>query len=212
MNQQHIDPVFADDERGIEEPVFDMPDESRDLPDNGPPQYPLASRFAAASSANYRTWRVSSPRPIELIVIHITDGHADIEGPIQGFQKPGRQASAHYVVGQDGEVVQMVRHDDIAWHATAANQTSIGIEHCARSPGELSRHSRPGTPPDPGLPVTPEQYAASAQLVAWLCRQFNLPMDRDHIKGHCEAVKTSHEDCPNRIWDWEGYMALVVAS
>ena len=31
--------------------------------------------------------------------------------------------------GRDGEVVQMVRHNDIAWHAHTANETSIGIEH-----------------------------------------------------------------------------------
>lgn len=103
-------------------------------------------------------------------------------------------------------------YDDVAWHATTPNRNSIGIEHCARSPGEFTRQIPPGTPPDPGLPVTPGQYAASAKLVAWLCQQFDFPVDRDHIKGHCEAAKTDHDDCPNRIWDWPGYMTLVAAS
>lgn len=202
MIKHDTDHGQEDEDRGIEGPVSDRPNTSRDPQNDGPPQYPQASRFAAASE-NYCTWRLSSPRQIELIVIHITDGHADINGPIghfqTHFQNPAERVSAHYIVGQDGEVVQMVHHNDIAWHATAANRSSIGIEHCARSPGELNRHRPAGTPPDPGLPVTPEQYAASAKLVSWLCQQFDLPMDRDHTKGHCEAVQTSREDCPNRI-------------
>ena len=166
------------------------------------PEYPEASFFAPAAASNYRRWTSSTPRSVSQIVIHITDGRENIAGPIGHFQKPGLQASAHYIVGQDGQVVQMVRHRDIAWHATSANNTSIGIEHCARSPRELSRD-------DPGLPVTLAQYQASARLVRFLCQQHGIPIDRAHIKGHCEAAKTTHEDCPNRIWDWGIYMSLL---
>lgn len=168
------------------------------------PEYPEASFFAPAASSNYRRWTSSTPRSVSQIVIHITDGREKITGPISHFQKPGLQASAHYIVGRDGQVVQMVRHRDIAWHATTANSTSIGIEHCARSPRELGRD-------DPGLPVTLVQYQASARLVRFLCQQYGIPIDRAHIKGHCEAAKTTHEDCPNRIWDWGLYMSLLAA-
>lgn len=168
------------------------------------PEYPEASFFAPAASSNYRRWTDRSQRPISLIVIHITDGREKISGPIGHFQRDGLQASAHYVIGRDGQVVQMVRHNDIAWHATSANRSSIGIEHCARSPRELGRD-------DAGLPVTEAQYQASAKLVRFLCQKHGVPMDRDHIKGHCEAAKTTHEDCPNRIWDWKYYMNLLTA-
>lgn len=169
------------------------------------PEYPGASFFAPAASSNFRRWTSSSPRSVSTIVIHITDGREKITGPIGHFQKPGLQASAHYIVGRDGQVVQMVRHRDIAWHATTANSTSIGIEHCARSPKELGRD-------DPGLPVTQAQYQASAKLVRFLCQQLGVPIDRVHIKGHCEAAKTTHEDCPNRIWDWGFYMGLLTSA
>ena len=168
------------------------------------PEYPEAAFFAPAASSNYRRWTDRSPRMVSLIVIHITDGQEKIQGPIEHFQKPGLQASAHYIVGRDGQVVQMIRHKDIAWHATSANATSIGIEHCARSPKQLG-------PDDPGLPVTPAQYQASAKLVRFLCQQFGVPIDRTHIKGHCEAAKTTQEGCPNRIWDWNLYMRLLKA-
>ena len=32
------------------------------------------------------------------------------------FQNPTSKVSAHYVVEQDGSVVQMVSEDDTAWH------------------------------------------------------------------------------------------------
>ncbi len=170
------------------------------------PEYPGATRFVAANPVNYLQWTGCDPRPIERIVIHITDGNRRIDGPIGHFQDPKSQVSAHYLVGQDGQVVQMVRHDDIAWHAHTANETSIGIEHVARSPRELQ-------PNDPGLPLTRAQYRASAALSRWLCQHYGLPLDRDHIQGHSEAdPTTTHKDCPNRIWNWPVYMALVNGS
>jgi N-acetyl-anhydromuramyl-L-alanine amidase AmpD len=139
------------------------------------------------------------------VVIHITDGGSSIEGPLSWFQNPASGVSAHYIVGQNGEVVQMVRDRDIAWHANSANGDSIGIEHCARAPNAQG-------PTDPGLMPTPLQYAASGALVRWLCEQYGIPMDRDHILGHSEAdTRTSRRGCPNAVWDWSYYMEMLTA-
>jgi len=172
------------------------------------PEYPQALRFAQA--ANY--YPRSSSRTINKIVIHITDGQPKIEGTIAWFQTPNQMingkrvyASSHYVVGQQGEVVQMVRHQDIAYHASSANPDTIGIEHVARSPHEWKAS-------DPGFKPTEAEYCASAALVRWLCGQFNLPMDRDHIVGHNEAdPHTTHTDCPTGAWDWDHYMDLIAS-
>ncbi len=180
--------------------------------DNPAPEYPMASRFAPAHRNNYTRYNPTATqplRPIRRIIIHITDGRrTDIAGPIQWFQLPEQynsrgnrvRVSAHYVIGQDGEVVQMVRHNDIAHHAHGVNQDSIGIEHVAIVP----RAGRSGLLP------TPPQYCASAALVRWLCEQYHIPMDRQHILGHSEAdSSTSHRDCPNALWDWDYFMRLV---
>ncbi len=174
------------------------------------PEYPQGLRFAPAATGNF--YPRSSPRTINKIVVHITDGQPKIEGTISWFQNPDQtingkhiHTSAHYVVGQAGEVVQMVRHQDIAYHANSANPDSIGIEHVARSPHEWKKT-------DPGLNPTDAEYCASAALVRWLCNEFNLPMDRDHIMGHSEAdPHTTHTDCPNAVWDWDYYMGLVTS-
>jgi N-acetyl-anhydromuramyl-L-alanine amidase AmpD/V8-like Glu-specific endopeptidase len=169
------------------------------------PEYPGASRFEP--SPNFK--RVSGTRTINRLVIHITDGWGKIDGTVSWFKDPKAQVSAHYIVGQDGEIVQMVKHNDIAWHASSANGDSIGIEHEARSPHEWDKklgHT------DPGLMPTQQQYCSSAALVNWLCNQFNLPMDRVHILGHSEAdPKNPHPDCPNGVWDWDYYMGLVTS-
>jgi V8-like Glu-specific endopeptidase len=160
------------------------------------PEYPKASRFVPAANGNFRA--VSAPRTISRVVIHITDGGRSINGPISWFQNPQAGVSAHYIVGQDGEVVQMVRDNDVAWHARAANGDSIGIEHVANTRG---------------LAPTADEYRASAALVAWLCGQFSIPVDRTHILGHSEADPgTSHSGCPNAVWDWDTYMGLVSAA
>ncbi|KQQ78773.1 hypothetical protein ASF73_04485 [Xanthomonas sp. Leaf131] len=162
-------------------------------------EYPGASRFAAAHARNFRAGRRAGVA-LDRIVIHITAGGPSIDGTIGWFQNPDARVSAHYLVGRDGEVVQMVRNADTGYHASAANSRSIGIEHCANKPSR-------GNPRD--LPVTEPQYAASAGLVAWLCQQLGLPADRAHIVGHQEISPGDNHACPSSIWDWDHYLACV---
>lgn len=204
--EEHAD---TEEGGGIDEPVPD--DEATALAvaqelrarglDTPQPEYPGASRFAPAHASNYRARR--TPREIRQVVIHITDGGTRITGTIGWFQNPNQRnrrgepihVSAHYVVGQDGEVVQMVRHNDVAWHANRANGHSIGIEHVANTRG---------------LVPTEDQYRGSARLVAFLCQCFGLPVDRTHVLGHAEAdTRTTHTSCPNAVWDWDRYLPMV---
>jgi N-acetyl-anhydromuramyl-L-alanine amidase AmpD len=198
LAQDYGDPTS---EYGIEEPV---PDRQTRMPEAGETsEYPYASRFVPAK----HFWRPPSPRAIGRVVVHITDGGTSIEGPISWFKNPVKPdgsplpVSAHYVIGQNGEVVQMVKQGDVAYHAGSANGDSIGIEHCARAPrANVS-----------GIDPTPIQYAASAALVRWLCEGYGIPMDREHILGHAEAdPHTTHTACPNAVWDWDYYMSLVL--
>jgi N-acetyl-anhydromuramyl-L-alanine amidase AmpD len=195
-----------DANHGIEGPIPDGAATAQGLSAQAP-EYPQASRFEPAASSNFHT--VSGTRTINRIVIHITDGQPKLSGTVSWFKNPTAKVSAHYVVGQDGEVVQMVRHNDVAWHASSANGDSIGIEHVARSPHEWDKKLGHA---DPGMMPTDQQYCASAALVNWLCNQFNLPMDRTHVLGHSEAdPQTTHTDCPNAVWDWDYYMGQVTS-
>jgi V8-like Glu-specific endopeptidase len=165
------------------------------------PDYPGASRFVPANARNFTVAR--GERTIDRVVIHITAGGSRISGTIGWFQNPDQRnskdqpirVSSHYIVGRDGEVVQMVRNRDYAHHASQANKRSIGIEHNANK--------------KTGLIPTEEQYAGSARLVAWLCAQYNLPIDREHIVGHQEISPRDNHDCPSSIWNWDHYIDCV---
>ena len=97
---------------------------------------------------------------------------------------------AHFVIGQDGYTIQVVHLDDVAQHAHAASEISVGIELCAREPGEFG-------PDDPGLPPSPAQLQRAVELGAWLCRRLGLAPTRARIRGHAEVDRqTTHTGCP----------------
>ena len=49
------------------------------------------------------------------LIIHGTAGGSSAEAIGEWFQNPDAQAATHYVVGQDGHVVQCVDEADTAW-------------------------------------------------------------------------------------------------
>ncbi|MBZ6076329.1 N-acetylmuramoyl-L-alanine amidase [Microvirga puerhi] len=73
-------------------------------------------------------------RPLYLIMHYTAGGSA--EGAISWFKDPRAKASAHLVIGRDGEVTQMVPFNRVAWHAGRSswnelegmNSYAIGIE------------------------------------------------------------------------------------
>jgi hypothetical protein len=85
---------------------------------------------------------------VELIVDHWTV--VMFEGAIRRFLNPASILSAHYVIGADGRIAQVVSEDDTAYHAGvyAVNLRSIGIEHEA----------------GPAMAPSEALYAASARL------------------------------------------------
>ena len=74
-------------------------------------------------------------RKPDMIVLHYT-GMPDVEGALARLCTSGTDVSAHYVVLEDGRVVQCVQEAKRAWHAGVAswageediNSCSIGIE------------------------------------------------------------------------------------
>jgi N-acetylmuramoyl-L-alanine amidase len=76
---------------------------------------------------------------VTTLVWHYTAG-AGAQGAIAWLCDPAAKASAHFVVGRDGTITQLVPCAEAAWHAggsTVTNGSSIGIE-CV-SPGIVTR-------------------------------------------------------------------------
>ncbi|NUR68695.1 MAG: N-acetylmuramoyl-L-alanine amidase [Streptomyces sp.] len=152
------------------------------------------AKWVAASDANWRRADRPDDYAIDMVIVHVTQG--SLASAVKAFQDPGHQAAAHYIVGRDGRVTQMIRELDVAYHAGNRdyNERSVGIEH----EGFVDR------PQD----FTDEMYAASARLTARICARYDIPVDREHIIGHVEVPGTDHTD-PGEHWDWDRYMKLV---
>lgn len=114
-------------------------------------------------------------------------------------QNPG-MSSVHYVVGQDGTVVQCVQEKDGAggnccleqvhdpfWDSAPTtnnlNLCTFSIEHCSGTPNG-----------DNSDPVTQSQKTSSFQLVKYLVDKYNIPIT--HIKGHNTIDPINRKNCP----------------
>ena len=179
------------------------------------PDYPLAI-WDPAPECNWepRTKQVSA------VVIHYTEG--SYAGCISWFKNCESSVSAHYVIrSADGQVTQMVREADKAWHARSANGYTIGIEHEAY--GNIWSF------------FTEAMYQSSADLVRDICSRYAIinghrTFYRDtldngtclnnglhnlggeeactKIRGHQHYPDQTHTD-PGPYWDWNYYYKLI---
>lgn len=95
-----------------------------------------------------------------------------------------RSVSAHFIIGCEGEIIQCVPLDEIAYAVQTRNQDSISIECCYLA--------------EDGS-FTPETYDSLIQLLTWLTRSYDL--EPDDILRHydcggkkCPLYYTEHED------------------
>ncbi|MFF8916387.1 peptidoglycan-binding protein [Streptomyces sp. NPDC015032] len=168
-----------------------------------PQKGPLATAAVRTGSADYpsalwvpahaNNFAAGRSAEIDKVIVHVTQG--SYAGSISWFQNPSAEVSAHYVVrSSDGEITQMVRDSDTAYHARSENASALGIEH-------------EGFIDDPSW-FTDTMYRSSAALTSYLCDRYGIPKDRAHIIGHSEAPGNDHTD-PGPYWDWTRYMQLV---
>lgn len=125
---------------------------------------------------------------INRIVLHYTTS-PNVDGTISWFQDPRSKVSAHYVIARNGDIYQMVRDADSAWHARSANAESIGIEHSAGLDDQM----------------TPEQEASSIALLRWLVGVYKLRWE--DVDGH-RFVPGNNTDCPGHLFGEASEAAL----
>lgn len=115
--------------------------------------------------------------PIKNIVVHWV-GNANStaisnRNYFESLKEKKSFASAHYIVGLQGEVIQCVPEGEIAYHANNSNSYSIGIEVC--HPDWIGKFSN----------VT---YGSLVELLADLCKRYNLEPTTSIIR-HYDVTK-----------------------
>ncbi|MBO4489522.1 MAG: N-acetylmuramoyl-L-alanine amidase [Bacteroidales bacterium] len=181
------------------------------------PDYPGATWLGAAS-CNYTQGRNGAA--ITGVTIHYTQG--TYAGTLAWFQNCSASASAHYIIrSSDGQVTQMVRECDKAWHVGTANSYTIGVEHEAY--GNIASY------------FTENMYQSSAALIRDICQRHpNINPHRTfyrdtlddgtvlnnglhslggstactQIRGHQHYPNQSHTD-PGPYWNWNHYYHLI---
>jgi N-acetylmuramoyl-L-alanine amidase len=143
-------------------------------------------------SANYGE-RANGRQP-DMIVLHYT-GMPDAEGAITRLCTDGTDVSAHYIVLEDGRIVQTVPEAKRAWHAGSSfwageddiNSCSIGIEIINRG------H-------DWGYPDYPSrQIAAVTALCRGILLRHEMPTHR--VLGHSDVAPARKKD-PGEKFPW----------
>ncbi|MEA2837447.1 MAG: N-acetylmuramoyl-L-alanine amidase [Bradyrhizobium sp.] len=133
-------------------------------------------------------------RAPDMIVLHYT-GMPDVEGALARLCTAGTDVSAHYVVLEDGRIVQCVPETRRAWHAGVSswageadiNSCSIGIEIVNRG------H-------DWGYPEFPlRQIAAVIALCRGIMLRRNVPAHR--VLGHSDVAPARKQD-PGEKFPW----------
>ena len=143
-------------------------------------------------SANFGE-RAGGRQP-DMIVLHYT-GMPDVEGAIAQLVTAGTEVSAHYIVLEDGRIVQSVPESKRAWHAGVShwageddiNSCSIGVEIINRG------H-------DWGYPDFPlRQIAAVIALCRGIMLRRKLPSHR--VLGHSDVAPGRKKD-PGEKFPW----------
>ncbi len=133
--------------------------------------------------------------PISMLVVHYTE-MKPIETALDRLTDPEAQVSAHYLISEEGEVIQLVSEDKRAWHAGQSywrghkdvNSASIGIE--LDHPGHANGYRE----------FAAAQFEALVPLVARIVKQYDIP--RANVIGHSDVAPARKVD-PGELFPWD---------
>ena len=133
--------------------------------------------------------------PVTMAVLHYTEMES-AEVSLARLTDPEAKVSAHYLIGEDGEVVRLVPEDKRAWHAGASywrgrkdvNSASVGIE--LQHPGHALGYR----------PFAGAQIEALLPLLHRIVREHDIP--RANVVGHSDVAPARKTD-PGELFPWE---------
>jgi N-acetylmuramoyl-L-alanine amidase len=142
----------------------------------GQPMMPLPYAFVPSPNCDERP----PGSAVNCIVLHATV-EPSTAGTERIFLTPSRAVSAHFVVGKDGRVVQMVPVERRAWHAgtsvlegvPSVNDFSVGIEMVNLNDGRD--------------PYPDAQMQAVAGIIRFLRSRYDIPDSR--IVSHAQIAQ-----------------------
>ncbi|NCT68625.1 MAG: N-acetylmuramoyl-L-alanine amidase [Rhodanobacteraceae bacterium] len=142
------------------------------------------------------TW-VPSPnhnarRPV-LIVLHATEQDS-VQRSLRTLRTHNRhgRVSAHYLIGRDGHLYQLVADSERAWHAGSGHWGSIEDVNSASLGIELDNDGKAAFPP--------AQIDALLRLLEDLTTRLQIP--RTQVIAHADLAPTRKHD-PSALFPWQ---------
>lgn len=134
-------------------------------------------------------------RDVNMVVLHYTGMRSAAEA-LERMCDPAAEVSAHYMIDEDGQVIQLVPEDKRAWHAgrsywrgeTDVNSASVGIELV--NPGHEWGYR----------PFTDAQMDSLVPLLSDIVSRHDVP--RANVVGHSDIAPARKED-PGELFDWD---------
>ena len=133
--------------------------------------------------------------PITMAVLHYTE-MKPMETALDRLTDPEAGVSAHYLITEEGEVIQLVPEDQRAWHAgksfwrgvTDVNSASVGIE--------LDHAGHAGGNPE----FAKAQIDALIPLLARIVKDYDIP--RANVVAHSDVAPARKID-PGEKFPWD---------
>ena len=153
------------------------------------------------------------------LILHGTAGFTHAQDVANFFAQASTEASAHYVIGTDGAIVQCVNEEDAAWAngpiSGPPGTSGDGVHHdsfwdSGVNPNLVSiaiEHVKPHQ--DNSDTLTDAQKQASFALILDICQRWNIPMHSADasggITGHYSMDPVNRSRCPgpypwNELW------------
>ncbi|MDD5948213.1 MAG: peptidoglycan recognition family protein [Lachnospiraceae bacterium] len=128
-------------------------------------------------------------KEVNAVVIHYVANPGtsakDNRNYFEGLKDSGATyASSNFIVGLEGEIIQCVPLDEVAYCSNNRNEDSISIECCH---------------PDESGKFNDNTYQSLVHLTAWLCGRYNLTADK--IIRHYDITG---KNCPKYYVENEG--------
>lgn len=152
---------------------------------------------------------------IKYIVIHYFGGLSTALQLAEYWAREYAGASAHYAIGHEGEIFQIVEDDDVAWHcgaksykhAACRNTNSIGIEMAVKKKDSSTKNAT-----DKDWYFTPQTVATAVELTRQLMKKYNIPAE--NVIRHYDVTG---KICPNPYYynlfenTWQTFEAAISA-
>jgi N-acetylmuramoyl-L-alanine amidase len=185
---------------------------------NSPGGNSVISKPSVVSKPSPNRGGYAGTRRADAVVWHITQGSG--ASALSWLTNPAAQASANFMIDRDGTIYELVPADESAWANGAVdkpntansliskwltegvnfNQRTISIEHAGM------------TSSNKGGSLSAAQIDATIRLTAWLCQQFGIPADQDHILGHFEIDSINRPYCPGfSAGEWNDWTTRVAS-